>query len=311
MKRVAERFRKYDDEYIQLKKDQYTDVATRINDVIQRSGYGVDEGGFSLSKKWLLNNERMSLITALGEAGRTLMNDLSKWVPIFISFILGVLTSYFTNQEEFSIANLPWVLFLVIIFLGFCMEIGLKYASEKIEKLHIRILEEMTFSEYKVLIRGMEEKKEEDAGKDDAKKQESAEEKKDGFILYSDVEKTVNRKRKCGFTGYQNAVGYLKQFTQEQLNYIEVEAKARLELGKRMGSIDGLTTIFLSIIALFFSVFPDITNIQNDILNELAVVISIAAFVFSAWYLVGEFVMSKPIERHERILRLVEKIREN
>lgn len=310
MKRVAERFRKYDDEYIQLKKNQYTDVATRIYDVIQRSGYVEDEGGFSLAKKWLLNNERMSVISALGEAGRTVMNDLSKWVPIFVSFILGVLTSYFTNQEGFSIVNLPWVLFLVIIFLGFCVEIGLKYASEKIEKLHIRILEEMTFSEYKVLIQGMEEKKEEDAGID-AKKQESAEKRSDALILYCDVEKMVNKKRKYGFVGYQNALGYLKKFTKEQLDYIEVEAKAKLELNKRIGNIDGLATILLSILALFFSVFPDITNIQSDILKEIAIVISIAALVFFAWYFVGEFVMSKPIERNERILRMVEKLRKN
>lgn len=167
MRKVYDSFCKYDGEYIHLKKQQYMDVAERISEIIQKSNYPENEGGFMLAKKWLRNNEQLSSVRAFGEAGRTLLNDLSKWIPVFISFILGLLTNYYTAQNGFSVVTLPWVLFLLIILLGYSVEIGLKCATEKIEKLHIRILDEMTFCEYEVLIKERRTDKENETKQED------------------------------------------------------------------------------------------------------------------------------------------------
>ncbi|MBQ8798631.1 MAG: hypothetical protein IJZ55_03585 [Lachnospiraceae bacterium] len=305
MSRIRADFRKCDEKYIDKKVKQYTNVAIKVRDTIQMSGLTEDEGGFSLAKKWLLNNEGLSTLEILGDAVRSLISDFLKWIPIFITYILGALASFFISGGKIS----PFYLLgvpIIIIIVGFCVEAGIKGISVKIEKLHVYILERMTYLEYKNLLQKYEKEKEdrEQDGENSQDREVCLE------ISYKDIEKEVNKRRKGGFEGYQEVIKYLEGFTKEQLDYIEVEAKAKLEVSRATCRVDGFITLCLSIIALAFSIFPNVTNMQGDVLRMLEVIIIIMACFYLVWYMVGEYIMSKPIECHERVIRLVEIIKE-
>lgn len=305
MSRIRADFRECDEKYIDKKVKQYTNVAVKVRDTIQKSGITEDEGGFSLAKKWLLNNEGLSLLEILGDAVRCLISDFSKWIPIFITYILGALASFFISRGKvspFYLLGVP----IIIVIVGFCVEVGIKGISVKIEKLHVYILERMTYLEYKNLLQKVSREKEvkEKEGEISRDREGCLE------ISYKDIEKEVNKKRKSGFEGYQEAMKYLEGFTKKQLDYVEVEAKTSLELSKVTCKIEGFATMCITIIALIFSFFPDVTDLQRNIVQELGVLLGIIALFFLVWYVVGEYLMSKPIERHERVIRLLEKVKE-
>lgn len=66
----------------------------------------------------------------------------------------------------------------------------------------------------------------------------------------------------------------------------------------------------LSIVALLFSILPEVTANESVLLERLGFYISILAFVFMFLYMVGEYIMIKPIERQTRIIKIVETIKE-
>lgn len=152
MKSFAERFRGYDKKYLDLKGEQYTIVALKIQEIITFLGFEEDEGAFELAKKWLLNNEKLSILRAFTDASREVVKDFAKWIPIIVSFILGALTEHFSKSEFFFVNPVFWFWVLVVILMGFSLDLVLRCMSEKIEQFHIRILQEMTYKEYTTLI---------------------------------------------------------------------------------------------------------------------------------------------------------------
>ena len=154
MANFIDKFREFDEGYIELKKEQYTAVALRIHEVMDQMKYGEDEGAFELAKKWLLNNEKFSTMKALIDAGRDIRRDFLQWIPVAVSFTLGALTEQFSQFENFFINPIFWSGVLIIVIVGVFIDMMLRYTSEKIEKLHIRIMQEMSYSEYITLING-------------------------------------------------------------------------------------------------------------------------------------------------------------
>lgn len=306
MKRVFERFRECDEEYILLKKEQYMDVAEKILEVVQNSGFPEGEGAFVLAKKWLKNNEMMSVPRMISEVSRTLLNDFSRFVSMLTSFILGALTTYYTSRAEFTIITIPWGLLLLIALLSFIFEIGLKYATEKIEKLHIRILDEMTFHEYELLIKQRKESIEGQCIQGGSENKECDNKMGEVPETYKQIEKKIHKLSKQKVDFYQKMIGCLQCYSVEMLDYLEVQAKLEYESCRRSYGIN-VVPMSISIVALFVSALPEVTTNQIYFLSRMGLALSIAAVAYFTIYFIHEHTTSKYIERHERMLLLIEK----
>ncbi len=142
-------FRKYEKKNLKKKENQYRAVALKIEEVINEMGYPKSEGGFELAKVYLINNEEMSLWLLVKNAFKELVADFKEWIPIVISFLLGILAD--------NIADLTFTMFcsslVIILALGFMSNCIVKALSDNLEYLHLRILKEMTYAEYQVLIK--------------------------------------------------------------------------------------------------------------------------------------------------------------
>ena len=119
-----------------------------------------------MAKKWILNNEQLSIIQGFGDAIRELLEYISAWIPIMVSFALGVLTTILSNNTEKIFSKSFWGWFFLIIIMGFAFELLIKTLCIKTEKPRVRILKEMTYGEYRLLSSLEDNKKKEKHGKE-------------------------------------------------------------------------------------------------------------------------------------------------
>lgn len=163
-------FRKYSGDYLQNRQERYSYVATEIRKIICQCGYEDSEESFELARKWILNNEQLSLIQGLGDAVRELLEYISSWIPIMVSFALGIITTILSNDPETIFSKSFWGYLFLIVSVGFAFDLLIKTSCIKTEKISVRIIKEMTYGEYKLLIsyennnkKEKSEKKNEDA----------------------------------------------------------------------------------------------------------------------------------------------------
>lgn len=159
------RFRKYSEDYLQKRQERYSYVASEVKEVICQSGYQDTEESFELARKWILNNEQLSIIHSFGDAIRELLEYISAWIPIMVSFALGVLTTILSNDTEKIFSKSFWGWFFLTVIIGFAFELLIKTLCVKIEKPSVRILKEMTYDEYR-LLSGLDNNKKEKSGKE-------------------------------------------------------------------------------------------------------------------------------------------------
>lgn len=152
-KRMKKQLRKCDAEYLKQKKQQYREVALAVQQVISSCGYEENKGSFTLAKEWILNNEKRSV----GEMAKNVicdyLRDITRWIPIVISFVIGSLSQALLNGPE-GLFNVGfWLCVGMVTILGFSIEVALKAMSERSGKLCIRILNALTYEEYEVLMK--------------------------------------------------------------------------------------------------------------------------------------------------------------
>lgn len=152
-------FRDYSENYLQKKQEQYNYVAHKVQKVINECGYEESEASFELAKKWLLNNENLSIIQGVGDAIRELLEYISKWLSTMVGFVLGVLTTLLSNDMEKTFIENFWGYVVFILAIGFALDLLVKTSCTRIEKLCVRIMKEMTYSQYKLLIDAEKNKK--------------------------------------------------------------------------------------------------------------------------------------------------------
>ena len=159
-------FRKYSEDYLQKRQERYSYVALEVKKVICQCGYNDTEESFELAKKWILSNEQLSIIQSFGDTIRELLEYISTWIPIMVSFALGVLTTILSNNTEKIFSKSFWGCFFLTVIMGFVFELLIKTLCINIEKLSVRILKEMTYDEYRLLSSLENNNKKENRGKE-------------------------------------------------------------------------------------------------------------------------------------------------
>lgn len=151
--------RKMEKEKISKKKDQYKQIAAGIQKVIEDADLKNDEGGYELAKSWVINNELMDKKYLIKYLVENLIPEISNGVTMFCTFLLGVLTSLWANEEVANIFTFPWKPFVGVFLVFFLLQFVLNlYAKSIIEGYNLRILREMTYAQYKSLIEENNEK---------------------------------------------------------------------------------------------------------------------------------------------------------
>lgn len=153
-------FRECDDAYLERRKKRYANVAMEVQKIIHKCGYEECEESFELAKKWMINNQKLSFLTTFIDAGREILVYASNWIPVVVSFALGILTEKVSDNFAFILDMRFWGVFLGIFSIGFVADLVVKIICTKIEKPNVLILDEMTFAQYKLLIRKAEETEE-------------------------------------------------------------------------------------------------------------------------------------------------------
>lgn len=144
---------------ISNEKKQYKKIADGIQKVIEDAGLKNDEGGYELAKSWLINNELMDKKYLIKYLVENLIPEISNGVTMFCTFLLGVLTSLWVNEEAANILTFPWKPFVGVFLVFFSLQFFLNlYAKSIIEGYNLRILREMTYAQYKSLIEENNEK---------------------------------------------------------------------------------------------------------------------------------------------------------
>lgn len=152
------KLRKIKKQSIEQKKKQYKEIACKINKVIKKAGFQdtgnkINKGEFELAKTWLINNELMSAKYVAKTLSREILVEIEYAVTMLCTFVLGVFTTLWANNDEVSINTFPWKAFLAVFVIFLIAQFAFKFLEEGIiEDYNLRILREITYDEYMVLI---------------------------------------------------------------------------------------------------------------------------------------------------------------
>ena len=152
------KLRKIKKQSIEQKKKQYKEIACKINKVIKKAGFQdpgnkINKGEFELAKTWLINNESMSAKYVAKTLSREILVEIEYAVTMLCTFVLGVFTTLWANNDEVSINTFPWKAFLSVFVIFLIAQFAFKFLGEGIiEDYNLRILREITYDEYMVLI---------------------------------------------------------------------------------------------------------------------------------------------------------------
>lgn len=152
------KLRKIKKQSIEQKKKQYKEIACKINKVIKKAGFQdpgnkINKGEFELAKTWLINNELMSAKYVAKTLSREILVEIEYAVTMLCTFVLGVFTTLWANNDEVSINTFPWKAFLAVFAIFLMAQFVFKFLGEGIiEDYNLRILREITYDEYMVLI---------------------------------------------------------------------------------------------------------------------------------------------------------------
>lgn len=152
------KLRKIKKQSIEQKKKQYKEIACKINKVIKKAGFQdpgnkINKGEFELAKTWLINNELMSAKYVAKTLSREILVEIEYAVTMLCTFVLGVFTTLWANNDDVSISTFPWNVFLTVFVVFIMAQFAFKFLGEGIiEDYNLRILREITYDEYMVLI---------------------------------------------------------------------------------------------------------------------------------------------------------------
>lgn len=129
------KLRKIKKQSIEQKKKQYKEIACKINKVIKKAGFQdpgnkINKGEFELAKTWLINNELMSAKYVAKTLSREILVEIEYAVTMLCTFVLGVFTTLWANNDEVSINTFPWKAFLAVFVIFLIAQFAFKFLGE-------------------------------------------------------------------------------------------------------------------------------------------------------------------------------------
>ena len=127
---------------------------------------------------------------------------------------------------------------------------------------------------------------------------------------YKKIENHVYEKSKQGYEGYQDILTDFEKYTQEQLDYIRLEANLKVNAYKRLREFEGIIPLVISIFAVIFSVIPDVLK-ENSVFFQtiLSNTLAVAIICIILYYFLHQ-ISSRAISKAENVLLIINKAEE-
>lgn len=126
---------------------------------------------------------------------------------------------------------------------------------------------------------------------------------------YKEIEEKTTKKSKQGYEGYQDCLMYYKNFTVEQLDYIELTAKLALESSKRFYEFKEIVPLFISMIALFLGIVPEQLMNNIDSFEKVGIALLGGMFLYYVIYFLIDKFSCGAIIKNKRVLLFVEQMK--
>ena len=142
------KFRKCTKEYLDLKKNQYIEVARYISDTMKTAKMEECEGSFELVKQMIINNESLLWYRLIAAALCEQLKSILPWIAVVVAVMSDVI------REEFNLeTNMLLAVLLVVFFVAISIEAVIKSVSDRTDALNLRILKDMSYEQYEVLVK--------------------------------------------------------------------------------------------------------------------------------------------------------------
>ncbi|WP_373263188.1 hypothetical protein [Hungatella hathewayi] len=125
----------------------------------------------------------------------------------------------------------------------------------------------------------------------------------------SDVKKFIRSNKKLKFNGYQSIKRYLMNFSDEELDYLEISFIVGKESSERLMAFKDIVPICIAIYAVIAALIPDIMKNNSlsfsSILGQFSIVFVIALLIF----LFLNNYPSKDIDTYRTGIEIIKKIK--
>ncbi|WP_418578757.1 hypothetical protein [Hungatella sp.] len=125
----------------------------------------------------------------------------------------------------------------------------------------------------------------------------------------SDVKKFIRLNKKLKFNGYQSIKRYLMNFSDEELDYLEISFIIGKESSERLMAFKDIVPICIAIYAVIAALIPDIMKNNSlsfsSILGQFSIVFVIALLIF----LFLNNYPSKDIDTYRTGIEIIKKIK--
>lgn len=125
----------------------------------------------------------------------------------------------------------------------------------------------------------------------------------------SDVKKFIRSNKKLEFNGYQSIKSYLRNFSDEELDYLEISFIISKESSERLMAFKDIVPICIAIYAVIAALIPDIMKNNllsfSSILGQFSIVFVIALLIF----LFLNNYPSKDIDTYRTGIEIIKKIK--
>lgn len=125
----------------------------------------------------------------------------------------------------------------------------------------------------------------------------------------SDVKKFIRSNKKLELNGYQSIKSYLRNFSDEELDYLEISFIISKESSERLMAFKDIVPICIAIYAVIAALIPDIMKNNllsfSSILGQFSIVFVIALLIF----LFLNNYPSKDIDTYRTGIEIIKKIK--
>lgn len=150
-------FREFRTDALKKNVEKQCEVAKKVCDTMKNADLKDCSEGFELTKEMLINNERLGVCSVLQEVFYDYCSGGFKWLGFAVTFLLGILATLITDNDANVLSNGIVGYVIALIIMGCVIDIAGKTFEKKVEKMTIRILNDMSYERYRFLIDSQKE----------------------------------------------------------------------------------------------------------------------------------------------------------
>lgn len=154
------KFRELNNDTLSKEVKKQREVANKVKETMENANLGDCQEGFNLTKEILINNERLGICSLLQEVFADYCSGGFKWLGVAVTFFLGIIATLITDNDANVLDNGLVGCVIVLMIIGYVIDIAGKTFEKKVEKLTVRILNDMSYERYRFLVDSEQEDEE-------------------------------------------------------------------------------------------------------------------------------------------------------